>query len=95
VKPIRQKTSTNRTLNILNLLLSVLVFGTGLVLLTQFHIGGSPYQTEWLGLGKQFWLDVHRASAIGFLAGFVAHMLMHWKFIKTLAGRWRTLPQKI
>lgn len=92
---MRKKKNVKRTLNILNLFISIFVFGTGLILFTQFHIGDGAHQKEWLGLGKNFWLIIHQASAIGFLVGFVVHIQMHWKYIKTVAKRWRiNLPKK-
>jgi hypothetical protein len=95
VKPMGKKVSANRTLNILNLHMSIFVFTTGLILFFQFHIGDGAHQKEWLGFGKEFWLNIHQASAIGFLVGFAAHIQMHWKFIKRVANRWRmNLPQK-
>ena len=84
-----KKARINRTLNILNLLISVVVFGTGLILFSQFHVGDGAYRKECLGLGKGFWLVIHQVSAIGFLIGFVVHILMHWKYIKMVAKRWR------
>ena len=86
----------NRTFNILNLFLSMFVFGTGLILFLQFHIGDGAHQKEWLSLGKNFWLNIHRASAIGFLMGCAAHIQMHWRYIKVVVRRWRVnLPKKI
>jgi hypothetical protein len=86
--------SANRKINLFNLFISVLVFGTGLILLTQFHMGDGPYRKEWLLLGKNFWLIIHQMSAIGFLVGFAVHVQMHWKYIQTVAKRWRNLPKK-
>jgi 2-oxoglutarate ferredoxin oxidoreductase subunit delta len=91
-----KKTDINRKLNILNLFISIFVFGTGLILFTQFHIGDGAHREEWLGLGKNFWLIIHQASAIGFSVGSAAHLQMHWKYIKIVAKRWRiNLPKKI
>ena len=90
-----KKAITNRRLNVLNLFSSILVFGTGLILFTQFHVGDGAHQKEWLGLGKIFWLIIHQASAIGFLIGLAAHAQLHWKYVKMVAKRWRVnLPQK-
>ena len=90
------KINIKLTLNIINLFISIFVFGTGLILLTQFHMGHGAYQKEWLGLGKNFWLTIHQASAVGFLAGCVVHLQRHWKYIKTVVTRWRNnLPRKI
>ena len=91
-----KKKDLNRVINIFNVTVSILVFGTGLVLLFKFHMGGGAFRTEWLGLGKSFWLLVHQAPAIGFLIGFGFHLQRHWKYIKMVARRWRTsLPKKL
>lgn len=91
-----KKKNINRKLNVSNLFISIFVSGTGLILFTQFHIGDGAHQKEWLGLEKNFWLIIHQASAIGFFAGFVIHIQMHWKYIKTVAKQWRIkLPKKI
>ena len=91
-----KKININRKLNILNLLISIFVFGTGLILFTQFHIGDGAHREEWRGLGKKLWLIIHQASAIGFLVGLAAHLQMHWKYIKIVAKQWRiSLPKKI
>jgi hypothetical protein len=95
-RPKGRKINANRALNIFNLGISILVFVTGLILLTQFHMGHGAHQKEWLGLGKAFWLTIHQISAIGFLCGGVVHLQRHWKYIKTVAKRWRlNLPGKI
>jgi hypothetical protein len=91
-----KKAVINRTLNILNLVTSIIVFGTGLILFTQFHVGDGAYHTEWLGHVKSFWLNIHRAAAITFSIGFALHFQTHWKYIKTVAKRWRVnLPEKV
>ena len=80
-----KRLTTDRRLNMMNLLVSVLVFGTGLVLFFEFHVGDGAHRTESFGLGKGFWLDVHQAAAIGFLICFAVHIQRHWKYIKTVA----------
>ena len=91
-----RKKNINRKLNILNLFISISVFGTGLILFTQFHMGEGAYREELLGLEKKLWLTVHQVSAIGFLVGFATHLQMHWKYIKIVTKRWRiSLPKKI
>ena len=90
-----KKTNVNRTLNTLNLFISFLILVTGLILFTQFHIGDGAYQKEWLGIEKNVWLIIHQISAIGFFFGFMAHIQMHWKYIKIVTKRWRiNLPKK-
>ncbi len=64
-----------------NLLASILVFGTGLVLLIEFHVGDGAHRPEFSGLSKGFWLDIHQAAVIGFLICFLAHIQRHWKHV--------------
>ncbi|MBU2551199.1 MAG: DUF4405 domain-containing protein [Proteobacteria bacterium] len=90
------KVRINGTINIINLLISIVVFGTGLILFIQFHIGDGAEREAWLGLGKSFWLLNHQIFAIGFLIGFAAHIQTHWKYIKILAKKWRmNLPPQL
>ena len=94
VKLVGKKINIKRLINLLNMFISIFVFGTGLILVTQFHIDGA-HQKEWHGVGKNFWLTIHQISAIGFLIGFGIHLQMHWKYFKKVAKRWRTnLPKK-
>jgi hypothetical protein len=91
-----KKARVNRRLNILNLFIAILVFGTGLVLFVKFHVGDGAHRREWLGLGKVFWLVIHQASAIGFLIGFAIHIQMHWKYIRMVVKRWHVnLPRRL
>ena len=95
VKLVEKKINIKRLFNLINVFISILVFGTGLVLFTQFHIGDGAYQKEWYGVGKNIWLAIHQISAIGFLIGFGVHMQMHWKYFKKVAKRWQiNLPKK-
>ncbi len=92
---MEKKANANRILNILNLFISIVVFGTGLILFVKFHMGDNAHREEWLGLGKSFWLTIHQVSAIGFLGGFLVHIKKHWKYIKKVTKRWRiNLPKK-
>ena len=95
-RPTGRKKNSNRTLNIINVCISILVFGTGLILLTQFHMGHGAHHKEWLGLGKAWWLFLHQFSAVGFLCGSLVHLKRHWPYLKTVFKRWRiNLPPKI
>lgn len=95
-KKRRINLTTNRALNWFNFLISVLVFGTGLVLFIKFHMGEGAHRKEWLGLAKWVWLTVHQIAAVGFLAGFAIHIQRHFKYIKMVAKRWRkNLPNRI
>ena len=93
---MRNTATINRRLNILNLFISIIVVGTGLILFSKFHIGDGAYRKEWLGFGKEIWLTIHQVSAIGFLIGYAIHIQLHWRYIKMVAKKWRmNLPKKI
>ena len=85
----QMKKVDNRKINIVNFVVSILVFGTGLVLFLRFHVGDGGYREEWLGFEKQFWLVIHKATALAFLVGFSLHILKHRKYIRKVAERWR------
>jgi ferredoxin len=88
-------TIPKKRVNKVNLIVSIIVFGTGLILFIRFHIGFGAFRKEWLGVTKSTWLLVHEVAAIGFLIGFVLHLATHIKYLKKIAERWRhTLPQK-
>lgn len=87
--------TADRRLNMASLFVSVLVFGTGLILLFEFHVAGGAHRTEFFGLGRGFWLGLHEATAIAFVVCSVAHIQRHWKYLRTVATRWRAnLPRK-
>lgn len=86
----------NRTINMTNFFISIFIFGTGLIIFIQFHIGDGAYRKEWLGFEKKFWLLIHQATALAFLVGFALHILAHRKYIRKVVKRWRNnLPKKI
>jgi hypothetical protein len=83
------KSTTNRTINMISLPVSVIVFGAGLILLFWFHVGNGAHRTELLGLKKALWLDIHVVSSFAFFVGSVIHIQMHWKYVMTVVTRWR------
>jgi hypothetical protein len=78
-----------------NLLVSILVFGSGLILFFKFHVGDGAHRRELFGLEKGLWLGIHQVTAIGLLVCVLVHIQRHLKHIKTVARRWRaSLPKK-
>jgi len=75
-------------LNKLNVASAAAVFGTGLVLFFEFHVGDGAWRESFLNVPKTAWLDMHRGVALIFLAGAAAHIAMHGKYAKTIARRW-------
>jgi hypothetical protein len=90
-----RRSTTDHRLNALGLVISILVFGTGLILFFRFHVGEGAHRAELFGLEKEFWLTVHQVTALGFLSSFAVHIQRHWKYLKAIAKRWRVnLPGK-
>ena len=85
---IFQGSPARNFINILNLIMSIIVFSTGWILFTQFHIGDGAFRQEWMGIAKVVWTAIHQSSAIGFFIGLLLHIRMHWQYIKTMAKRW-------
>lgn len=85
-----------KTVNKINAVVSVLVFGTGLILFFKFHVGGGHSRNVLFGLPKCFWLTIHQVAALAFLVGFGIHILNNKQYIMSIVGRWRSnLPEKI
>ena len=80
----------NSELNLINLICSILVLGTGLLLFLKYHIGDGAFRNEYLGLEKKVWMFIHQASAVIFIAGFVLHILAHWNYLARVVGKWRS-----
>lgn len=102
MNPYLQKLGTaltkidRKTVNQINAIASAIVFGTGLVLFFEFHVGRGPFRSEWFWLRKCFWLTIHQTAAMAFLVGFGAHVLNNRKYITTIMARWgSSLPGKI
>jgi len=90
------KKEINRRTNIFYLTVFLGVFGTGLVLFFEFHIGDGSMREMFLGVPKSVWLNIHRAMAIAFLTGFMIHIGLHWSYIINITKRWRVgLPKRI
>ncbi|WP_459933787.1 DUF4405 domain-containing protein [Fundidesulfovibrio butyratiphilus] len=85
-----------KTVNKINASISVLVFGTGLILFFKFHAGAGSGRNALLGLGKCFWLTIHQMAALAFLVGFGIHVFNNRRYIVSIIGRWPSnLPEKI
>lgn len=40
-----------------------------------------------LSVGYRWWDQLHLWSSVGMIAGVLAHLLLHWKWIKTMTGK--------
>ena len=68
---------------------TIVVFSTGVVLFARFHVGDGAQRIAWLDISKPIWLAIHKAAAVAFAVGLTAHAVLHWKYITTVATRWR------
>jgi hypothetical protein len=72
---------------------AILVFATGLLLLTFFHMGHGPLRGSEFGVSRLAWVDIHRFGAIALLAAIAIHVQIHWRAIAARIVRaWRRLP---
>lgn len=74
-----RRSSINLLFDLVLVVAGVLTFAGGLVLLTCFHVGPEMVRTDAVGLSRLAWLNLHRLSAFGVLAGTAAHVVMHWR----------------
>lgn len=88
------KTNSKRRANIFNLAAAAGVFGTGLILFFKFHVVDGSHQEMFLGIEKTLWMNIHRFTAVAFLAGFLVHIWQHLKYISNIAGKFRTSLSK-
>ncbi|WP_321476633.1 DUF4405 domain-containing protein [uncultured Paludibaculum sp.] len=83
--PIRSR--LNSSTNLLALAAAVLTFSTGLVLLTHFHVGEGSLRAWALGQSRLVWVNLHRFSALAFLAAIAVHGQLHWRPLAAQVGR--------
>ncbi len=80
-------------LNLCNLVFFLIVTFTGSVIQIRYHIHGLPEAYPVMGFDKTGWVLLHKASAMVFFAGLVAHCLVNWGFVAT--GTRRVLGGKL
>lgn len=83
--PIRRRVSDSA--NLLALGAATLTFGTGLLLLTHFHVGAGGLRESALGQGRLVWVNLHRISALALLVVVAVHTQLHWRPIASQIGR--------
>jgi len=72
----------NKRVDMIALVAALLIFPTGLVLLTRLHIGPDGQQRLYaLGLDRAVWMHLHRWSAVAMTVAVTAHAQMHWRVI--------------
>jgi uncharacterized BrkB/YihY/UPF0761 family membrane protein len=94
-KPAKPETRTpgwnlrlNRALNLLLYLNFCILSGTGLLLWLRLpHRQGGPTRPEAFGLGRHEWGDLHSWLSVLFIALIVAHLVLHWKWLRTVAAK--------
>lgn len=83
----------NRCLNLLLYLEFCVLTGIGLMLgfrLSPGSEGGRGLTV--LDMGRHDWGDIHLWVGIAFIATVVAHLLMHWKWLRNVGARLRAWP---
>ncbi len=58
---------------------AIVVFATGLVLLTHFHVGRGAFRGSAAGCSRLVWVNLHRLASVVVLAGVAAHVALHWR----------------
>jgi len=76
------KRELNYAVNVTLFLFGVAVLATGLVLFFEFHVGHGSRATEFAGLSKQWWRNMHRSAALVAFPGMLAHVWLHWTCIR-------------
>lgn len=75
--PIRARVDNSASL--LALGAAIVVFITGLLLLIHFHAGAASLRASGLGQSRLVWVNLHRFSALAFLAAVAVHVPLHWR----------------
>ncbi len=63
--------------NIVAFVASVVVFATGLILLTQFHMGEGALNNFALGASRMTWVNIHRLTALVLSCAVGVHAYLH------------------
>lgn len=78
----------NRALNLLLYINFCILTGTGLLLWFRLPPRrGGPTRPEAFGLGRHEWGDIHSWLSVVFIALIVAHLVLHWKWLRTVAAK--------
>lgn len=86
----------NYWLDMAALVSALLVFLTGFILLTRFHMGPEgPFRLEALGLSRAVWLHLHQSASVVLAAAVMLHVQLHWRAIVARVKRaYQRLPGK-
>jgi hypothetical protein len=78
----------NRALNLLLYINFCVLAGTGLLLWLRLPPRrGGPTRPEAFGLGRHEWGDIHSWLSVVCIGLVVAHLVLHWKWLRTVAGK--------
>ncbi len=86
-RPLLNRGRVNYWANIIALATSIVVFGTGLILLTQFHMGEGALNNFALGASRMTWVNVHRLIALALSCAVGLHAYLHWHALVVRVSR--------
>jgi hypothetical protein len=87
------RATINRVLDLLLYFEFCALTGIGLMLAWRLPPGSQGGRgLTVLDMCRHEWGDIHLWVGIAFIATVVAHLLMHWKWLKTVASRMRSWP---
>ncbi|MEN6607211.1 MAG: DUF4405 domain-containing protein [Bryobacteraceae bacterium] len=73
--------------DVLALTAGVVVFATGLILFTRFHVAEGSFRLYDWGLSRLAWINIHRLAAVLLLGAVMVHVERHWRPMVVRMGR--------
>lgn len=92
------KTKLKYALDVLLLVAFLLSAVTGIILWLGGSSGGyqggsnPAFQTTLLGIARETWKDLHTLSSLVMVAGVGLHLVLQWKWIVCMTGRFLSRP---
>jgi len=84
---VSEKARTHFYVNLASLLPILAVITSGLIIQVEYHMHGRADTVTVLGMDRQGWLTLHKASAVVSLACLAHHCANHWSFIVTMTKK--------
>lgn len=77
-QPLASRARLNYLADIIAFAAGTVVFTTGLILLTRFHMGEGALNGSALGISRLSWVNTHRLTAVALLTAIAIHAYLHW-----------------